>query len=100
NDIKKVVTKKDAVDIVVPTKAIRKLCRQLNDKLKHPVTLIHASKGIEPESLKSVSQMISEEMNDYRYEDIVVLSGPSHAEEVAQRQPTTEIGRASCRERW
>src|SRR5699024_419108 len=36
-----------------------------------------------------VSQMISEEMNDYRYEDIVVLSGQSHAEDVAQRQPTT-----------
>src|SRR5699024_10951243 len=79
----------DAVVIVVPTKAIRELCRQLNDTLKHPVTLIHASKGIEPESLKRVSQMFSDEMNDYRYEDIVVLSGPSHAEEVAQRQPTT-----------
>ena len=33
--------------------------------------------------------MISEEMDNYAYEDIVVLSGPSHAEEVAKRQPTT-----------
>lgn len=89
HDLKEAVTDTDAVVIVVPTKAIRELCRQLNDTLKHPVTLVHASKGIEPESLKRVSQMISEEMNDYRYEDIVVLSGPSHAEEVAQRQPTT-----------
>src|SRR5699024_5361291 len=89
HDLKEAVTDKDAVVIVVPTTAITALCRQLNDTLKHPVTLVHASKGIEPESLKRVSQMISEEMNDYRYEDIVVLSGPSHAEEVAQRQPTT-----------
>src|SRR5699024_5062851 len=57
--------------------------------LKHRVKLIHASKGIEPQTLKRVSELISEEMEDYTYEDIVVLSGPSHAEEVAQRQPTT-----------
>lgn len=89
HNLQEAVTGTDAIIIVVPTKAIRELCNQLNSILKHPVTLIHASKGIEPESLKRVSQMIGEEMDDYRYEDIVVLSGPSHAEEVAQRQPTT-----------
>src|SRR5690625_3027277 len=33
--------------------------------------------------------MISDEMNPSAYEDVVVLSGPSHAEAVAKRQPTT-----------
>src|SRR5699024_4776476 len=89
HDLEEAVTDVDAVVIVVPTKAIRGVCKQLDGILKPSATLIHASKGIEPESLKRVSQMISEEMTDYRYEDIVVLSGPSHAEEVAQRQPTT-----------
>lgn len=88
-DLEEAVADADAIVIVVPTKAIREVCKQLDGILKQSVTLIHASKGIEPESLKRVSQMISEEMNDYQYEDIVVLSGPSHAEEVAQRQPTT-----------
>ncbi|UJL48103.1 NAD(P)H-dependent glycerol-3-phosphate dehydrogenase [Virgibacillus sp. NKC19-16] len=78
-----------SIVIVVPTSAIRDVCRQLNEALKHKVTLIHASKGIEPITLKRVSQLISEEMDHYRDEDIVVLSGPSHAEEVALRQPTT-----------
>src|SRR5699024_12840861 len=32
---------------------------------------------------------MTEEMNNYIYEDIVDLSGPSHAEEVALRHPTT-----------
>lgn len=77
-----------AIVLVVPTKAIREVCDKLNTLLKHPVTIIHATKGIEPETLKRVSQVISEEM-DYKYEDIVVLSGPSHAEEVGKRQPTT-----------
>lgn len=78
-----------AVIIVVPTKAIREVCQQLNSALKQSVTIIHASKGIEPKTLKRVSEMICEELDDYKYEDIVVLSGPSHAEEVALRQPTT-----------
>ncbi|GAA0439717.1 NAD(P)H-dependent glycerol-3-phosphate dehydrogenase [Virgibacillus salarius] len=78
-----------AVVIVVPTKAIREVCKSLNDVLNHNVTIIHASKGIEPVTLKRVSQMIAEELENYKEEDIVVLSGPSHAEEVALRQPTT-----------
>ncbi|MEN2766169.1 NAD(P)H-dependent glycerol-3-phosphate dehydrogenase [Ornithinibacillus xuwenensis] len=79
----------DVILLVIPTKAIRDVCHELNTILKHDAVLIHATKGIEPGSLKRVSQMIAEEMDHYSYEDIVVLSGPSHAEEVAQRQPTT-----------
>lgn len=79
----------ETIVIVVPTKAMRDVCRQLNSVLRHSVTIVHASKGIEPESLKRVSEIISEEMKNYSYEDVVVLSGPSHAEEVAKRQPTT-----------
>lgn len=89
DDLEKATANTDAIILVVPTKAMREVCSQLNDVLKHRVKLIHASKGIEPQTLKRVSELISEEMEDYTYEDIVVLSGPSHAEEVAQRQPTT-----------
>ncbi|MFC2948301.1 NAD(P)H-dependent glycerol-3-phosphate dehydrogenase [Virgibacillus sediminis] len=88
-DMREAVADVDAIVIVVPTKAIREVSREL-DGLAGPTTnIIHASKGIEPGTLKRVSQMISEEMPHYSYEDIVVLSGPSHAEEVAWRQPTT-----------
>lgn len=78
-----------AVVIVVPTKAIRSVCSQLATFIDPNTAIIHASKGIEPDSLKRVSQMISEEIPNYSHEDVVVLSGPSHAEEVAKRQPTT-----------
>ncbi|SFA73568.1 glycerol 3-phosphate dehydrogenase (NAD(P)+) [Lentibacillus halodurans] len=78
-----------AIVMVVPTKAIREVCMELNNTLKQKAVMIHATKGIEPESLKRVSQVIGEEMDHYDYEDIVVLSGPSHAEEVGKRQPTT-----------
>lgn len=89
HDLKTAVTDVSAIVLVVPTKAIREVCSSLNEALETSPTIIHASKGIEPGSLKRVSQMIDEELTQYQYEDIVVLSGPSHAEEVALRQPTT-----------
>ncbi|MBM7569817.1 NAD(P)H-dependent glycerol-3-phosphate dehydrogenase [Aquibacillus albus] len=75
--------------IVVPTKAIREVCRQLRDFLGEEVTVVHGTKGIEPGTWKRVSEMIEEELADSYDGDIVVLSGPSHAEEVSLRHPTT-----------
>lgn len=90
HNLKEAVKDVDAVVLVVPSKAIREVTRQLNDTMDHrDFLLIHASKGIEPGTLKRVSEMIDEELEGYAYENIVVLSGPSHAEEVALRQPTT-----------
>ncbi|MBM7552454.1 NAD(P)H-dependent glycerol-3-phosphate dehydrogenase [Thalassobacillus pellis] len=79
----------DHIILVVPTKAMREVCQRLSSTLSHSVTLTHASKGIEPSSYKRVSEVISEELPADKLEGIVVLSGPSHAEEVVQRQPTT-----------
>ncbi|GAE25094.1 glycerol-3-phosphate dehydrogenase [Halalkalibacter wakoensis JCM 9140] len=80
----------DVVLLVVPTKAIRETVREMASVLSKEVTIIHASKGIEPGSHKRISEMIEEEMNNSgKLKDVVVLSGPSHAEEVSLRQPTT-----------
>lgn len=89
NDMQEAIKDVKAIVLVVPTKAIREVCSQLSRIMTKKPTIIHATKGIEPDSLKRVSQIISEEMDAYSYEDIVVLSGPSHAEEVGKRMPTT-----------
>ncbi|MBA2173864.1 NAD(P)H-dependent glycerol-3-phosphate dehydrogenase [Halobacillus locisalis] len=90
-DIELSAVVKDADDIilVVPTKAIREVCQNLNQVIDRKVTITHASKGIEPETYKRVSEIVREEMAEELYDDVVVLSGPSHAEEVSLRQPTT-----------
>ncbi|WP_018922223.1 NAD(P)H-dependent glycerol-3-phosphate dehydrogenase [Salsuginibacillus kocurii] len=79
----------DVVVIVVPTKGIRETVRQIDAALTTKPLFIHATKGIEPASYKRISEMIQEEASSANYLDICVLSGPSHAEEVGMRQPTT-----------
>lgn len=75
--------------LAVPTKAIREVCRQITEVSEHPYIVVHVSKGIEPDTLMRITEMIEEEMSSSALEDVVVLSGPSHAEEVSRRQPTT-----------
>ncbi|HEX7065448.1 MAG TPA: NAD(P)H-dependent glycerol-3-phosphate dehydrogenase [Bacillales bacterium] len=79
----------DTIVLVVPTKAMRPVLHQLNSQLSQPVTLVHASKGIETDTLKRISEIITEEIDEDKRSNIAVLSGPSHAEEVVLRQPTT-----------
>lgn len=50
---------------------------------------IHVSKGIEPGTFKRISEMIDESIDSKINGGIAVLSGPSHAEEVAIKHPTT-----------
>lgn len=75
--------------MAVPTKAIREVCDNALQYLNKKVLLIHVSKGIEPDTLLRISEIFTEKIPAEFIEDLVVLSGPSHAEEVVQHHPTT-----------
>lgn len=79
----------NTVILAVPTKAIREVIREMAEAYPEPMHIVHVSKGIEPDSLLRISEMIEEEMPSDMIESVVVLSGPSHAEEVSLRHPTT-----------
>lgn len=89
SSLKEAVKTCDLIFFVVPTKAARDVLSQLNGVIEKPLPFVHATKGIEPERLKTVSTIIQEEIEPSKRTSISVLSGPSHAEEVALRQPTT-----------
>ncbi|MBO2945038.1 NAD(P)H-dependent glycerol-3-phosphate dehydrogenase [Paenibacillus sp. F411] len=89
-DMEEAVRGAAAVLIAAPSSAMRSVCSQLKSCVKDNALIIHATKGFEIESLKRMSTVISEELG--RSEgDIVVLSGPSHAEEVIRQCPTTVV---------
>ncbi|MGG3801072.1 NAD(P)H-dependent glycerol-3-phosphate dehydrogenase [Metabacillus fastidiosus] len=75
--------------LAIPTKALREVLKQVSNIVKEPITIVHVSKGIEPDTLLRISEIIEQEMPDDKLKDVVVLSGPSHAEEVSLRQITT-----------
>lgn len=90
-DLNEALDGADAVLFVVPTKAIRSVAAQVAQVLdvqRKPV-LIHASKGLEQGTHKRISVIIEEEIKPEMHKGVVVLSGPSHAEEVAKQDITT-----------
>lgn len=89
SDLEAAVHHSDVIVIAVPTKAIRALCAEINQLANNSKLIIHVSKGIEPDTLKRISEVIEEEIPTEKRTAIVALSGPSHAEEVVLRHPTT-----------
>ncbi|MEK5146849.1 MAG: NAD(P)H-dependent glycerol-3-phosphate dehydrogenase [Psychrobacillus psychrotolerans] len=89
SDFQQAIQHANVIVIAVPTKAIREVCQNMLPFLAEKKLFVHVSKGIEPDSLKRISEMIAEELSEDVTEAIVVLSGPSHAEEVVLKHPTT-----------
>ena len=88
HDLNEALSGVDAVLFVVPTKVTRLVAKQVAELLDHPVKVMHASKGLEPNSHKRISQILEEEIPASLRSEIVVVSGPSHAEETIVRDIT------------
>ena len=78
----------DAILFVVPTKVTRLVAQQVAKVLKHKVTVMHASKGLEQGTHERISSILEEEIPEEYRSEIVVVSGPSHAEETIRRDIT------------
>ncbi|WP_020616694.1 NAD(P)H-dependent glycerol-3-phosphate dehydrogenase [Paenibacillus daejeonensis] len=89
-DLGEAVTGADAVLFVAPSAALREVARAAAPFLSEQTLVIHAVKGFEMNSLKRMSSVLAEEL-PLPAERLVVLSGPSHAEEVVRKQPTTVV---------
>ncbi len=71
---------------VVPSKFFRGVAKIFAPLLPAGTVAVSATKGFEYSTEKRMSEILSEELDDPR---VVVLSGPSHAEEVARETPTS-----------
>ncbi|ATU27206.1 MULTISPECIES: NAD(P)H-dependent glycerol-3-phosphate dehydrogenase [Bacillus] len=88
-DLNEALKGADFIIVAVPTKAIREVLKKALPYIPKQSIFVHVSKGIEPDSLLRISELMEEELPEEYRKDIVVLSGPSHAEEVGLRHPTT-----------
>jgi glycerol-3-phosphate dehydrogenase (NAD(P)+) len=80
----------EAAVLVAPSAAMREVARKVAPYVHKEMLLVHATKGFEADSLKTMSEVIAEEIPCMSGK-VVVLSGPSHAEEVIRRLPTTVV---------
>ena len=94
-NLEEAVTGKDFLLLAVPSPFTRNTARSMKPYVAEGQIIVDVAKGIEEDTLMTLSQQIGEEIPQA---DVAVLSGPSHAEEVGRGLPTTVVIGARSKE--
>lgn len=86
---------KDIIVVGIPTKFVRDVCNQAREHISPSSIIVSCSKGLEEGSLKRMSEVIGEVFPE---NTVVVLTGPSHAEELGRGIPTAVVVASSDRD--
>lgn len=97
DDLREAVDDKDILILAVPSKAIRSVLKSLKNIIKDNQIIVNVAKGLEEDTLETMTDIIEEELKD-KNPKVAVLSGPSHAEEVGRGIPTTCVVSAHNKE--
>ena len=97
DDLKEAVNDKDILILAAPSKAIRSVSKSLKNIIKDNQIIVNVAKGLEEDTLKTMTDIIEEELKGKKPQ-VAVLSGPSHAEEVGKGIPTTCVVSAHNKE--
>lgn len=84
-----VVKDADVVVLAVPTTAIEPVSRQVAEKLEKKAIVVNLAKGFNPGTNERMSEVIRRVIPEEKLSSVVSLIGPSHAEEVVERQLTS-----------
>ena len=87
SDMEEAINLAEYIVFAVPSHVIRLIAKSLKGKIPENIPIISIAKGIEEGTDKRLSIVIKEELPN----PVVVLSGPSHAEEVALEIPTAVV---------
>jgi glycerol-3-phosphate dehydrogenase (NAD(P)+) len=82
----------------VPSQFLRGVMARLRGELAAEAVIVNVAKGIENGTLMTMSEMIRDTFPGLPRERIATLSGPSHAEEVSRKIPTTVVAASASLE--
>lgn len=91
NSFEEAVADAKLVILVTPSHVLRGVVKQVVPYIKEDAIVVTATKGIEEETLKLMSEILKEELPEHSKDRIVALSGPSFAREVAMQHPTAVV---------
>lgn len=89
---------REIIVFAVPSHALREVATRVKSHLSGDEMLVNVAKGIEKHTYMTMSQVLAEVLESKIVDDqIGVISGPSHAEEVAKFQPTTVVATSNSK---
>ncbi|QQS36338.1 MAG: NAD(P)H-dependent glycerol-3-phosphate dehydrogenase [Ignavibacteriales bacterium] len=98
HDLEESTSDKNMIVLAVPSQFLRSVVEKTKlSNIKNSL-LVSVAKGIEKKSLLTMSQMLKDVFPSLDEQQIGVLSGPSHAEEVSRRIPTAVVAASNSAE--
>jgi len=93
-DLEVALREPEILVMAVASVYVRETANRIADMLPEGTIIVNVAKGIEEATLKTLTEVIAEEIPQA---EVAVLSGPSHAEEVSRKIPTTIVAGADKR---
>ncbi len=87
-DLEKACMEQDIIVCSVASPFVRSTAKEAKPYIKEGQIIVNVGKGIEEETSMTLCEILEDELP---MADVAVLSGPSHAEEVSKRIPTTVV---------
>ncbi len=93
-DIEYCVREKDLLLIAIPSHTVGDTLKNISSAISNDSIIVNVAKGIENDSLRTMSQVIAHALPNHPAGNIASLYGPTHAEEVVKEMPSTIV--AAC----
>lgn len=94
SNLEEAVTGMDMLVLAVPSPYTRSTAKMMQPYVRQNQIIVSVAKGIEEDTLMTLSDILEEEIPAA---DVAVLCGPSHAEEVGAKLPTTVVAGAKSK---
>jgi len=92
------ITNKELIILAVPSQFLRGVMQQISFADIKNTIFVNVAKGIENKTLMTMSNMLKDVFPNIQEEQLGILSGPSHAEEVCKRIPTAVVSASTVNE--
>ncbi|GIM48206.1 glycerol-3-phosphate dehydrogenase [NAD(P)+] [Collibacillus ludicampi] len=97
SDLQSVIEGQEHIFVVVPSGSFRETVRMMVPYVREDAFVAHATKGFDIQGYQRMSEVLQAELTQLTKRQIAVVSGPSHAEEVSRRLPTTVVVASAAR---
>ncbi|HEY9167338.1 MAG TPA: NAD(P)H-dependent glycerol-3-phosphate dehydrogenase [Candidatus Kryptonia bacterium] len=91
SDIQNAIEQAEVVVASIPSQFLREQLKKISDFNFRDKIFVNTAKGIEASTLSTMSEVVESTLSKCPIENYVILSGPSHAEEVSRRLPTAIV---------
>ncbi|MBI1803561.1 MAG: NAD(P)H-dependent glycerol-3-phosphate dehydrogenase [Ignavibacteriae bacterium] len=95
SDIEAAVHQTELIVSAVPAQFVRSVASNLTQRDFSNIVIVNVAKGIENDSLMTMSEVLVDVLPTVKRDNVVTLSGPSFAEEVARQVPTAVVASSS-----